>query len=296
MAGSGPAVLVLGGTGMLGHLLAARLRALPGWRVRHTQRRDPRSAGYLDALGPDAAIDAAIADQGGADYLVNAIGLTQSQIRTGGPAVASLAEALNAHFPQRLAAAAARAGARLIHLSTDGVFSGRAGPYSEASVPDPEDLYGRTKLAGEVVGPHALTLRCSIIGPDPQGGRGLYEWFRRLAPGEHVRGFVDQQWNGVTSEQLAALCRAVIEQGLFDRVTRVSSLRHFCPNRGVSKYELLRLFEAELGHRVVIEPAESGDRRNRLLVSRWEDLCLLAGGPLDMAEAVRAMVRAPLTI
>ncbi|MBI3565129.1 MAG: sugar nucleotide-binding protein, partial [Elusimicrobia bacterium] len=292
MPGATPRVLVLGGTGMLGGMLWSRLSGAPGWRVRRSQRRDPRAPGYFDALAPGEGLDALLAADGGTDFVLNAIGLTKPEIREDDADSRRAAEAVNAELPRRLAAAAARAGARVIHLSTDGVFSGKAGPYDEGSVADPEDLYGRTKLAGEIADPRVLTLRCSIVGPDPEKGRGLFEWFRRLPSGSRAKGYTDQLWNGVTTPQVADLCRRIVDGGLFDTLTAVAPVRHFCPNRPVTKHELLRLFASALGSGVAVDPAESGVRLDRTLRSRWSDLNELAGAPRDMADAVTEMVRA----
>jgi len=291
MAQTSPRVLILGGTGMLGGMLWTRLSVIPGWRVRRSQRRNPGAPGYFDALVPGDDLDALLAAEGGTDFILNAIGLTKSEIRESDPVSEARADALNARLPQRLAVAAARAGARVIHISTDGVFSGKAGPYDESAVPDPDDVYGRTKLAGEMADSHVLTLRCSIVGPDPEKGRGLFEWFRRLTPGSSAKGFTDQNWNGVTTTQFANFCRVVIASGVFDRLTAVAPVRHFCPNRPVTKLELLQLFNAALGTGVNIVPAASGVRVDRVLISRWTDLVELVGGPTEMAAAVSAMAR-----
>jgi dTDP-4-dehydrorhamnose reductase len=285
-------VLVLGGTGMLGGMLLRNLVGVTGWRVRSTQRREPESPGYFDASAPGRALDALLDGEGGTDFVLNAIGLTKAELDERDPASATAAEAINGRFPHLLAASALKRGVRMIHVSTDGVFSGRSGPYDELSTPDPQDLYGRTKLAGEPTNPRVLTLRCSIIGPDPANHRGLFEWFRQQTPGARLGGYTDQRWNGVTTKQLADLCRALIDQDQFDRVTALAPLRHFCPNHSVTKHELLRLFQSALASDVTIEPTASGVRLNRELHSRWQDLTELVGGPTDMAEAVRAMVHA----
>lgn len=287
-----PRVLILGGTGMLGAMLWRRLSGLPGWSVRRTQRRDPSAPDYFDALDPRCDLSALLAGGGGTDFVLNALGMTKPQIDEGSPAALKAAEAVNSKLPFLLADAASREGARLIHISTDGVFSGENGPYDEFASPDPQDAYGKTKLAGEVAGPRALTIRCSIIGPDKENGRGLFEWFRALPKGSKAKGFTDQAWNGVTTLQFAELCRAIIERRAFDRLTAVAGVRHFCPNRPLSKYELLKLFNEVTGSRVSVEPAESGAALNRVLTSRWTDLTELAGGPADAAAAVRAMAGA----
>ncbi len=288
-----PRVLILGGTGMLGGALWRGLSGVPGWRVRRSQRRDRSAPGWFDALAQDAEarLDALLREDGGADFALNAIGLTKPEIKDGDPESEAAARAVNTEVPRALARAASRAGARVIHISTDGVFSGKAGPYDESAVPDPVDVYGLSKLAGEVAAPHVLTLRCSIVGPDPEKRRGLYEWFKGLERGAAAKGYTDQLWNGVTTVQFAALCRAVIETGAFDRLAASAPVRHFCPNEPVSKHALLGLFNEALGAGVRVAPAVSGAAVNRILKSRWADLTDLVGGPTTMAVAVRAMVQ-----
>lgn len=107
------------------------------------------------------------------DVVVNCIGI----VKQSSAADAIAAIKINSLFPHRLAQLARDLGARLIHLSTDCVFSGRKGNYSESDQPDPEDLYGRTKLLGELREDHCLTIRTSMIGRELNGSHGLLEWF-----------------------------------------------------------------------------------------------------------------------
>ena len=286
-------VLILGGTGMLGSMLWSHLSPKSGLRVRRSQRRDKAGEAYFDAQGTEAELDRLLADQGsGTDFVINALGMTKAEIKEGDFASEEAAKAVNTELPRRLARAAGRAKARVIHISTDGVFSGRAGPYDESAVPDPVDLYGRTKLGGEVVDPRVLTVRCSIVGPDPEKGRGLFEWFRALGNSGQAKGFTDQMWNGVTTLQFAELCAAIIERGAFDSLTATAPIRHFCPNPPVSKFDLLKAFAGALGVKTTIEPAVSTIPVNRVLTSRWSDLNALVGGPCDIGAAVAGMLRA----
>lgn len=130
-----------------------------------------------------------------AEWIVNAIGITAPHIDEGDRASVALAEAVNAAFPRRLAAAASERGARVIHLSTDGVFSGADGPYDEGDAPDATGVYARTKRAGEV----DTTLRCSIVGVEPTGGTSLLAWVLSQPRGAELDGFANHRWNGVTT-------------------------------------------------------------------------------------------------
>lgn len=288
MSGPLARVLVLGSTGMLGSMLWTRLARSPGVVARRTQRVDPRRADHFDALAPGEPLPELLGSGGGCDVVVNAIGITQAGLkRSGDPEVA---RKVNSELPHRLAAATAALGVRLIHVSTDGVFSGADGPYDEAASPDPPDLYGRTKLAGEVGGAHVLTLRCSLVGPEPRGGRGLLEWFRGVEHGARVPGYTDQLWNGVTTVQFATLVERLLDPRVFRGLTEVASVRHLCPNTPVSKYELLRMFAAAIRPDVEVEPVESGLRINRVLTSRWDDLHRLLGAPVPMAAAIAELL------
>ncbi|HEY1334255.1 MAG TPA: sugar nucleotide-binding protein, partial [Myxococcaceae bacterium] len=264
------------------------LSRVPGMVARASQRRDPGAPGYFDALAEGEPLPALLASGGGCDVVVNAIGLTQAELKRAGDAEA--ARKINAELPHRLSSAAAAAGARLIHVSTDGVFSGTAGPYDEDRTPDPQDLYGRTKLAGEVRGDHVLTLRCSLVGPEPRRGQGLLEWLRAVPRGTHVPGYVDQLWNGVTTLQMAKLVVRLLDPRDFRALTAVASVRHFCPNSPMTKYELLRLLAAAFRPDVQVDPTESGVRTNRILTSRWDDPARLVGAPVAMNAAIRELL------
>ena len=230
-------VLILGGTGMLGGMLWSHLSPKSGLSVRRSQRRDKAGEGYFDATGTEMDLDRLLANHGsGTDFVINALGMTKGEIKEGDFASEEAAKAVNAELPKRLARAAGRAKARVIHISTDGVFSGKAGPYDESAVPDPVDLYGRTKLGGEVADSRVLTVRCSIVGPDPEKGRGLFEWFRGLGNAGQAKGFTDQMWSGVTTLQFSELCLAIIERGAFDGLTATRPHGRFCPKPPVSKF------------------------------------------------------------
>ncbi|HEY5724172.1 MAG TPA: sugar nucleotide-binding protein, partial [Allosphingosinicella sp.] len=118
--------------------------------------------------------------------VINCIGVVKQATASRDPL---LTLPVNALFPHQLQRLCDLGGIRLVHISTDCVFSGRAGNYRESDIPDAEDLYGRSKLLGEVDVPNATTLRTSIVGPEPSGaqGFGLLEWFLRQ-PGP-VKGY-----------------------------------------------------------------------------------------------------------
>ncbi|MBC5681610.1 dTDP-4-dehydrorhamnose reductase family protein [Lachnospira hominis (ex Liu et al. 2021)] len=141
---------------------------------------------------------------------------------------------VNSEFPHWLAEQLENTDKKLIHLSTDCVFEGTKGSYTESDIPDATSYYGRSKLLGEVIDNKNLTLRTSIIGPElKSNGIGLYHWFMQQQG--KVSGFEKAIWSGVTTLQLAK----VIEQ---DAVLQQTGLYHLSNNQKISKYKLLQLF------------------------------------------------------
>jgi dTDP-4-dehydrorhamnose reductase len=250
---SRPRVLILGGTGMLGHqlYLAARARFETWVTVRGGAPADhplfgqqERVIAGVDVAQPQSYAAAIARLQPHA--IVNAIGLIKQRAEIDDPVEAIQ---VNALFPHLLARCAAAAGARLIHLSTDCVFSGAAGGYGETDCPDAADLYGRSKLLGEVTAPGALTLRTSMIGRELSSRRGLVEWFlsRRNQAAE---GFTQAIFSGLTTPVLAALIVDLIE-----RLPHLTGLYHVAA-APIDKYRLLGLLDSAFGAHVRITPSD----------------------------------------
>lgn len=164
----------------------------------------------IDAQDFDARTRAQLAEfvkSNGITVLINCVGVIKQRASGQDPVVTT---AVNALFPHQLASICSSAGARLVHISTDCVFSGATGNYSEGNLPDAVDYYGRSKALGEVGAPH-LTLRTSVIGPElPQSeGLGLMAWFLGQK-GPMVPGYTRAIFSGVTALTLAGLIRQII--------------------------------------------------------------------------------------
>ena len=226
--------LVLGGTGMLGHRVVP---ALSGSHEVHATVRDldfaaprvPATLHQLDVLDGHALDD--VVRRVAPEVVVNCVGIVK-QLDAAKQAIPSIR--VNALFPHELAGVCARHDARLIHVSTDCVFSGslpypRA--YREDDVPDAHDLYGRTKLLGEVDAP-ALTLRTSIIGPELHAGNGLLDWYKRQAHAD-VPGFRNAWFSGLTTDALADVIRRLVHDH-----AGMSGIFHVSADP-ISKYDLL---------------------------------------------------------
>ena len=208
-------VLILGAGGMLGHKLMQRFLAR-GFAVAGTLRAaapDPILAAALPGarLVPNVAAEETAALEAASDAVrpqavVNCIGIIK-QLDAAKDPIPSIG--INALFPHRLAQICGARGIRVIHFSTDCVFSGEAGPYKEDSVPDARDLYGRTKLLGELACTGALTIRSSIIGHELHGHRGLIDWFISQA-GKRVGGFARALYSGLVTPVMADLVATIL--------------------------------------------------------------------------------------
>jgi dTDP-4-dehydrorhamnose reductase len=245
-------LLILGGAGMLGHKLWQVCRSrfdtwvtVRGLRSAYVPLglfEPERVVAGVDAFNFDTLVSAMA--QVRPEVVVNCIGIIK-QVASASDPIASLT--INALLPHRLAVLARSSGARLIHISTDCVFAGRKGGYTEADHSDAEDLYGRTKFLGEVTGPGALTLRTSIIGRELATTSGLVEWFLSQ-PGGRVQGFRRAIFSGLTTLELAGLIARVIEQA-----PHLQGLYHVSAEP-IDKCSLLELLRAAYGVPVEIEP------------------------------------------
>ena len=248
---SSPRILVVGATGMLGHE-AIRVLApdFDVWGTCRDARAFPdlgipagRLLGGLDAS--DAAAAAALIARVKPDLVLNAVGIVK-QLDAAKAAVPSIT--VNSLWPHVLAGACAAHGARLVHVSTDCVFSGSRGGYVEADVPDAFDLYGRSKLLGEVTDqPHVVTLRTSIVGWQLGRPTGLVGWFGAHRA-EALKGFTKAVFSGLTTRAFAAVVRDVV---LPD--AQLSGLWHLSADPN-DKYTLLTELAGHLEWDVRLDP------------------------------------------
>jgi dTDP-4-dehydrorhamnose reductase len=269
-------ILVLGASGMLGSAVRRQLAPCDG-----TQKEDPHAPGYLDIL----AMPRAHWLTKRYDYIINCIGILKPAVKEQDPESLTRAIRVNALFPHALAEMARDS--RIIHLSTDGVFSGaRDRPYLETDPTDCSDAYGKTKALGECPAPNVLNIRCSIIGKDPLFGKGLIEWVLRARDGEELHGYEDHLWNGVTTRQFGELCRRIIETGAFDGLRKESGIHHFCPNSAITKYDLLCSIREAAQRDITITRTRSGAPSARILGTVHSQLRALYPGGQAWDEVV----------
>ena len=247
-------VLVLGASGMLGNAVFRLLSASSGHEVVGAVRSPAALKLFPQPLQSSliSGVDAGDFDSvtrvfstERPDVIINCIGVVKQ--RTGADDVLATVPT-NSLLPHRLARLCAVAGTRLVQISTDCVFSGRKGSYIEDDVPDAIDLYGRSKLMGEVDYANAVTLRTSIVGHELSGQQSLVGWF--LAQQGSVRGYQNAIFSGIPTVELARIIRDhVIPRPALRGVYHVSA-------QPISKLALLELIACVYGKSIVIIPDE----------------------------------------
>jgi dTDP-4-dehydrorhamnose reductase len=240
---------------MLGHVLWRTCRDA-GIDALATVRAERLEGSAASALDPAATLSGVRAedpgsvaralDESGAEVVVNCIGIVKQADAARDPVAAIR---VNSLFPHELAAACAQREVKLVHVSTDCVFSGRRGGYAEDDEPDPADLYGRSKLLGEPAG-GALTLRTSMLGRELEGANGLLEWFLSQRGGS-VRGFAGAIFSGPT---VPVLSRAIAD--VIARHPGLDGLHHVGADP-IDKHSLLWMLRDAFGVEVEIERDES---------------------------------------
>lgn len=280
-------VLILGGGGMLGHKLAQVYRErFETWVAVRTGFREyehynlfdkDRTLGGVDVFDFDTVIRAFAAAR--PDVVINAVGVIK-QLPTAKDPITALT--INSLFPHRLASLCQASGARLITLSTDCVFSGRRGMYTEEMTADAEDLYGRTKLLGEAVGEQSLTLRTSIIGREIKSAHSLVEWFLSNRGGK-VKGFAKAIYSGFPTIIMAEIIADVIE-----RHPQLSGMYHVS-SEPIDKYELLCLMRDAYGITVEIEREEDFEIDRSLDSRRFREATGFS--PATWPEMIAEMAR-----
>lgn len=236
-------VLILGGSGMLGSMVVdylardvdlditatTRSRKISAMCAeKHTKVRWQEFEASSLAERPDLFQQC--------EWVINCIGIIKPLIHDDDASEVERALRINALFPHLLASWTMNR-ARVLQIATDCVYSGSKGHYVESAAHDALDVYGKTKSIGEVYAPHVNHLRCSIVGPELKEPRSLMEWFLGQPRGASVNGFVNHNWNGVTTLHFAKLCGGIIKEDI-----ELPHLHHVVPEGHVTKYEMLKHF------------------------------------------------------
>lgn len=239
-------VLILGSTGLIGHQVYSYLKAFTNFELSelaHTEKLT-KSTIQIDALDEFTLFKSI--EEICPDYIINCIGILidKADIEI------ERTIYLNSLMPHRLRKLADKINSRLIHMSTDCVFSGLKGKsYIESDVKDGKDTYSKTKALGEVISDNHLTLRTSVVGPElKEDGDELFNWFMKQTG--VIRGYTDVYWSGVSTFELAKAVNWSI-------VHNISGLYHVTNNKKISKNDLLILFRKYTNKDIDIIPSSS---------------------------------------
>lgn len=257
-------ILILGASGMLGNTLLRYFSSVSEWDVYGTVRSDRYKNIFSNNLGNKIISDVdvlstdrllSIFGEVKPAIVINCIGVVK-QLKAAEDPLLTLP--INSLLPHKLSNLCELTGARLIHFSTDCVFSGSKGMYIEGDIADADDLYGRSKFLGEVGGKNAITLRTSIIGHELEGSRSLVDWF--LAQKNKVHGYEGAIFSGLPTIEIAKI--------LHERVIPNNGLRglYHLSVDPISKFKLLNLIATQYG-KVIEIIAEDQYRVDRSLDS-----------------------------
>ncbi|MED4155948.1 SDR family oxidoreductase [Priestia aryabhattai] len=223
-------ILILGGKGMAGHIITTYFQKKPEYTVFYTSR-DPKDTGSIYVDVTDLTKLEEIIETIKPDITINCIGILNDHATNNN----KLAFQVNSLLPHQLVKLTERCQGKLIHISTDCVFSGSKGDYTEDDIPDGTSVYAQSKQLGEIVNDKHLTIRTSIIGPElKENGIGLFLWF--MQQNGVIKGYEKVWWNGVTTLELAKAIEIMIKQN-------VTGLYHLGSKEKISKFELLNLIQ-----------------------------------------------------
>lgn len=224
-------ILVLGSTGMAGHVVTLYLEQIPYFNVynlSHKKKLNDKSI-VMDVMKSNVFSE--FLDSIDLDVIVNCIGILNKNAEQN----IDKAAYLNAYLPHYLEYKYKDTKTKIIHISTDCVFSGKDGNYHEGSFKDGNNIYARSKALGEIINDKDLTIRTSIIGPDINyDGIGLFNWFMK-SKGK-IYGYTKAIWSGISTIELAKSVVSSISQDL-------TGLYHLVPDKAINKYKLLHLLK-----------------------------------------------------
>lgn len=243
-------IAVLGNKGMLGWMTELTLWSSHVFEVVGFNRED-----FSVGLNEDMYVKLHKKITPQFDFIINCIGAIKPRFKD--PLDTALNVQINSVFPWVLAQFGEDTNTRVIHVTTDCVFDGLDGAYTENSAHNPLDAYGKSKSLGEPT--NCMVLRTSIIGPETEGrSRSLVEWLKSNAGGQ-VNGFTNHLWNGVTTRELARLIGDIIRHGMHSHGTY-----HLFSN-DITKYDMLKAMSDTWGLDIEVKPVEATQYCNRTL-------------------------------
>lgn len=233
-------ILVLGASGMAGHVIYTYLKESKIYNILGTVNNNLLDGKVIKLNIYDVVKLQEVIDSFKPELVINCVGI----LIKGSNSFPDNAIYTNSYFPHYLAKLGAKKQFKVIHISTDCVFSGKTGKYSENSLKDAIDLYGMSKSLGEINDNVNLTIRTSIIGPEiKHTGEGLFHWF--INQQNKIYGFKNNFWSGVTTLELASFIDWAINSNL-------TGLFHLTNNLRISKFDLLQLMSKVYKKAIII--------------------------------------------
>lgn len=237
-------ILVLGSTGLIGHQVYNYLESQHEFEMFNIAYRTKLNEHTVLCDIREEKTFLNTVKKFKPDFIINAVGI----LIEGANKYPENAIFINAYMPHRLKRLADEISAKLIHISTDCVFSGRKGSYIETDEKDAYDIYGRAKALGEIIDKTHLTLRTSVIGPElKKDGEELFHWF--MMQEAEIQGYTASIWSGVTTLELAKAVHWAIKEN-------PTGLYHITNGTPINKYELLSLCKQATGKKIDITPVE----------------------------------------
>lgn len=235
-------ILVVGCRGMAGHVIYKKLQ--DKFEVYGIARNIEESERVFNLDVKDTERLQKIIKENNFYAVINCIGILNKDAEDH-PAKAIW---FNSYFPHFLEEITMNTTTKVIHISTDCVFSGKKGGYTEDDFKDGIGFYAQSKALGEIINQKDLTIRTSIIGPEIKDGIGLFHWFMSRKKDEELKGFTRAFWSGLTTVELANVIRYVLEND-------ITGLLQVAPTKKIDKYSLLKLFnEVFRNNQISIQP------------------------------------------
>ncbi len=268
-------ILILGSSGLIGHQIFSYLEKLNKYNVLGVSRTNkfPKESILLDVLNHNELESLLKTEL--PDIVINCVGMLISDSEN----YPKIAVSLNAEFPHILSEISSRLNFRLIHLSTDCVFSGNKGSsYNEDDYQDATSIYGKTKSLGENISDSHLVIRTSVVGPELTDRKEeLFNWF--MYQDDEISGYTTAIWSGVTTLELAKKIKEFI-------TLDIKGIYHLTNNKTISKFDLLKLFKKHTKKKIKIKPSPENNL-NKSFVDKQK---FLTSDIQDYDEMVKEMV------
>jgi dTDP-4-dehydrorhamnose reductase len=268
-------ILVLGGTGMLGHEFIKALINYKHFNITATSRdlkdkfilNTKKKIKWIHLDVETVKIQSLKKILHKQHYIINCIGLIKPYIKENSLKDLKRALKINSIFPAELNETMNKSNCKIFQIATDCVFSGNKGNYNEKNLHDASDVYGKSKSLGEINNKNFFNIRCSIIGPELKNFNSLYEWFKKSTQNSKLSGFINHQWNGLTTKAYAYAVIAIIKKKI-----QIPNLIHLIPADKLNKFEIIQNFKLKLNREdIKIKKVISSVKINRTLSTLYKE-------------------------